>query len=157
MNRVLCNRLSGERPSAVRMRVIGAPHDVAVAEELDQVQSDKIRLVGRPHLAFENFARHRFQWNILGFLPFELSPVAVVHLLDDEWNPADSRLGKAKFQFRMPFQRSKVEEIYKRIEEGSRAVAQPHVESHLALIGLERVHRGPDRTRLNTAADMVRN
>src|SRR5262245_48137447 len=54
MTRVFGDDLFGEWPSAVGMRIIRAPHDVAVAEELGQVKSDQIRLKSRPNLALEN-------------------------------------------------------------------------------------------------------
>src|SRR5262245_66340226 len=56
----------------------------------------------------------------------------------------------------MSLQGSEVEKIDKGIEKRSRAVAEPHIESHLALIRLECVRRGSDGSRLKAAADVVR-
>src|SRR5438309_7688115 len=93
VTRVFFDDLLGERPRAVGVRVVRAPHDMTFTEELDQVQSHEIRLVGRPNLALEDLTRQRFQRDVFGLLSFELSLVAVVHLLNDKWDSSDSRLG----------------------------------------------------------------
>src|SRR5438034_377456 len=156
MGRVLVDDLPGERPGAVRVRVILPPHDVTGAEELDQVKSHQVGLIGRPNLALEHLARRRFQWDVPGLLSLELSAVAVVHLLNDEWDPADRGFGEAELQFGMALQGSEGEHIYERVEKRSSAIAEPHIEDPLALTGFHRVNRGPDRSRLCAATDVVR-
>src|SRR4029077_6171046 len=111
MSRVLVDDLFGERPRAVRMRVIRSPHYVTFAEEVYQVQSHQIRLISRPNLALEDLAWHRFQRDVVGLLALELPLVTVVHLLDDERDPTNRRLGETELQLGMAFQGSEVEQI----------------------------------------------
>ena len=73
MGRVLVDDLLRERPCAVRMRVIGSPHNVTFAEKVYQVQAHQIRLIGCPNLALEDLAGHRLEWNLGGLLALELS------------------------------------------------------------------------------------
>ena len=129
---------------------------MTVAEELDQVKSHQVGLISRPNLALEHLARQRFQWDVPGLLSLELSAVAVVHLLNDEWDPADRGFGEAELQFGMALQGSEGEHIYERVEKRSSAIAEPHIEDPLALTGFHRVNRGPDRSRLCAATDVVR-
>ncbi len=70
---------------------------MAVAEELHQVQSDEIGLERSPNLALEDFTRHIFQRNLGGFPALELSLITIIHLLNDERNPADGRFRQAEF------------------------------------------------------------
>src|SRR5215470_1496551 len=116
MARVLLDDLLRERPRAVGVWVIRSPHNVTIAEEFDQVQSHQIGLVSCPNLALEDLARHRFQRNIRGFFALELSLVAIIHLLNDEWDPADGGFREAELQLGMALQGSEVEHIYKWIK-----------------------------------------
>src|SRR5215831_18643326 len=111
------------------------------------MQSNQVSLKGRPNLALEDLAGHRLEWNVFCLLALELSLVPIVHLLNDKRDPTNRRLGEAKLQFRMSLQCSEVEKIDKGIEKRSRAVAESHIESHLALIRLECLRRGPDGSR----------
>src|SRR5215471_16976350 len=120
------------------------------------MQSNQVSLKGRPNLALEDLAGHRLEWNLFRLLALELSLVPIVHLLNDKRDPTNRRLGEAKLQFGMSLQCSEVEKIDKGIEKRSRAVAEPHIESHLALIRLECLRRSSDGSRLKAAADVVR-
>src|SRR5262245_26577286 len=93
-----------KRPGAVGMRIVRAPHNVAVAEKLDQVQSDEVSLKGRPYLALEDFTRHGFERNLRGFPALELPLVAVIHFLHDEGNPSDGGFGEAELELGMALQ-----------------------------------------------------
>src|SRR4249920_2178754 len=156
MSRVLVDDLFGERPRAVRMRVIRSPHYVTFAEEVYQVQSHQIRLISRPNLALEDLARHRFEWNIVGLLAFELPLVAIVHFLDDERNPTNGGFSETELQLGMTLQGSEVKHIYKRVKKGRCAIAEPHIEDPLPLSRLHSVNRGPNGSRLRAAADVIR-
>src|SRR4029453_1234241 len=127
------------------MRIIPSPHDVTFAEEVYQVQSHQIRLIGRPDLALKDLTRHGFQRDVVGFLALELSLIPIVHLLDDKRDPADRRFSETELQLGMAFQGSEIEHIYKRIEERRCAVAKPHAKDALALPRFNGAHRGPSR------------
>src|SRR5215831_6630896 len=120
------------------------------------MQSNQVSLKGRPNLALEDLAGHRPESNVFRLLALELSLVPIVHLLNDKRDPTNRRLGETELQFGMSLQCSEVKKIDKGIEKRSRAVAEPHIESHLALIRLECLRRGPDGSRLKAAADVVR-
>ena len=82
--------------------------------------------------------------------------VAVVQLLDDERDPADRGFSETELQLGMAFQGSKVEHVYKWIEKRRCAVAEPHIEDPLPLTRFHGVNRGPNRSRLRAAADVIR-
>src|SRR6266540_437953 len=117
-----------ERPRAVGMRIVGSPHHVALAKELDQVQSHQVRLVCRPHLALENLAREFFQFDVRIPVGFKEPLVAVVHLLYYERDPARTRLGQYELKLRVALEGAEAEKIDEGLEEGSCTVTETHIE-----------------------------
>src|ERR1051325_12233048 len=128
-----------EWPGAVGMRIVRTPHGVAVAEELEQMETDKVGLKSRPDLALENFAGHRLERDFLGFSALELPFVAIIHFLHDTANPADGGFGEAEIELGMALQSPEVEHVDEGIEKRRGAVAETHVEHALALARLDRV------------------
>src|ERR1700674_1096722 len=76
------NYILRERPSAIGVRVVGGPHHVPVTEELDQMQPNVVRLIGRPNLPPKNVAWHLLESDFIGRPCLEKPLVAEVHLLN---------------------------------------------------------------------------
>src|SRR5262249_62110087 len=69
------------RPDAIRVREVGSPHDVAVADLLDQLDANWIGLIGRIALAPPVYARRHLEIEFLELvLPFGVH--AVQHIRD---------------------------------------------------------------------------
>src|SRR5215204_325949 len=132
MQRIFLDHILGKRPGAVGMRIVRAPHNMAIAEEIDQMETDEIGLIGRPDLTLEDLTGHVLKRDLGGLAALELALVAIVHFLDDEGYPADRRFGETKLQLGMTLERAEVEHVDERIEKRCGAIAQPHVEGALA-------------------------
>ena len=71
------------RPHAVGVREVRAPHDVVLAELVEQFHADRVALIGGIALAPPIFARRHLQIELL-----ELVLPLGVHALQDIGNPA---------------------------------------------------------------------
>src|SRR6202035_1762902 len=75
------------RPDTIRMREVRGPHDVAGADLLDQLDADRVGLIGRIALAPPVFARRHLEVELL-----ELVLPLGVHAIDHIRDPADPGL-----------------------------------------------------------------
>src|SRR5579884_3832478 len=132
VGRLALDDVTRARPGAVRMRIVGGPHDVPVAEEVDQVEADEVLLVGRPNLAAEEFAGQRLQRHAVRAEALARLLEAVVHLLDDIWDPADAGLAQTDLKVGMALEHAVAEEAHEGLVEARGAVAQTHAEGRPA-------------------------
>src|SRR5262249_1679351 len=77
------------RPDAVRMGEVGAPHDLVLAQLVEQLDADRIRLVRGPALALPVLARRHREREVL-----ELVLPLGIHAPEHVGDPADARLAE---------------------------------------------------------------
>src|SRR6516165_7646858 len=75
------------RPDAVRVREVRGPHNVALADLLDELDADRVGLIGRIALAPPVFTRRHLELEL-----FELILPLGIHAVEHVGDPADPSL-----------------------------------------------------------------
>ena len=89
------------------MGEVAAPHDVVLAEDVEQPDADRIALVGGEALSAPVFRRLHGQRQIL-----ELILPLKIHVLEDVGDPADAALADHQLQARVGFQHAAVDRLH---------------------------------------------
>src|SRR6516165_8472990 len=87
------------RPDPVRVREVRGPHDIAIADLLDQLDADRIGLIGRIALAPPVFAGPHLEVEL-----FELVLPLGVHAVQHIRDPANPGLADDDLETRVPLE-----------------------------------------------------
>ena len=139
-------------PDAVGVGEVGAPHDVVLAEDVDETDADWVALVGREALAAPVLRRLHLELEVLELvLPLE------VHVLEDVGDPANAGLADDEADIGEAFEHAAVDGFHELVrhleleagdegrEGGARLeLGEPFGVGELAAYGVD-VHREPAR------------
>src|ERR1700739_3438158 len=110
---MLVNIFSRIWPNGIKVRVIGSPNNVVLAEVIEQLESDIVFLKGHEHLTMKQLAwlageLYRMPKRFLVF---------VIHPVQQIGHPTDARLGNHDFEFWMGIKRSAEDYLTQRFVE----------------------------------------